>query len=232
MFCDYCGKQNDETARFCSTCGKTLIKQPKPDLVACANCGKENEVWVKYCAQCGQALVKESPLPDFVICSHCGKQNETSARFCAQCGQNLIKSPEPAPLRSINIAPVQHAGFWRRALAILIDTILINVVTGNFVWTSDMEIGDSHGLFSLAVAWLYFALLESSTKQATLGKMVIGIVVTDERFHRISFARASGRFFGKFVSLLIIGIGFIMAAFTQRKQALHDMLADTLVVQK
>lgn len=80
--------------------------------------------------------------------------------------------------------------------------------------------------------WLYFALMESSTKQGTLGKIIIGIKVTDINGNRISFGRASGRFFGKYLSGLILCIGYIMAAFTEKKQALHDILANCLVVDK
>jgi uncharacterized RDD family membrane protein YckC len=80
--------------------------------------------------------------------------------------------------------------------------------------------------------WLYFALMESSAKQATLGKMALGIIVTDLNGNRLTFGRATGRYFGKILSGLILYIGFIMAAFTEKKQALHDMIAGSLVVNK
>ncbi len=80
--------------------------------------------------------------------------------------------------------------------------------------------------------WLYFALMESSKFQGTVGKIAIGIIVTDMEGNRISFARAKGRYFGKILSSLIFMIGFIMAGFTEKKQALHDMLAGTLVWKK
>jgi uncharacterized RDD family membrane protein YckC len=80
--------------------------------------------------------------------------------------------------------------------------------------------------------WLYYALLESSTWQATLGKKALGLEVTDVEGRRISFGRATGRFFAKIISALILFIGFIMAGFTERKQALHDMIAGTLVIRK
>jgi uncharacterized RDD family membrane protein YckC len=88
------------------------------------------------------------------------------------------------------------------------------------------------GIFSLIVHWLYFALMESSNKQATLGKIIMGIVVTDLYGNRITFGKASGRFFGKILSGLILNIGYIMAAFTEKKQALHDMIAGCLVLNK
>ena len=84
----------------------------------------------------------------------------------------------------------------------------------------------------MIVGWLYFALMESSVNQATLGKMALGIKVTDLDGNRISFGRATGRYFGKIVSGMILYIGFIMAGFTEKKQALHDIMASCLVVNK
>jgi uncharacterized RDD family membrane protein YckC len=82
------------------------------------------------------------------------------------------------------------------------------------------------------VAWLYFAMQESGRHRGTFGKRICGLSVVDPKGNRISFARASVRFFGKFISSAIMLIGFIMAAFTERHQALHDLIADTLVVKK
>lgn len=86
------------------------------------------------------------------------------------------------------------------------------------------------GGISIIIQWLYYALMESSAKQATLGKMALGIKVTDMTGNRISFGRATGRYFGKIISGLILNIGYIMAAFTQKKQALHDLMANCLVI--
>lgn len=81
-------------------------------------------------------------------------------------------------------------------------------------------------------SWLYFALMESSAKQATLGKMALSIIVTDVNGNRLTFGRATGRYFGKIISGLILYIGFLMVAFTEKKQGLHDMIAGSLVVNK
>ena len=80
--------------------------------------------------------------------------------------------------------------------------------------------------------WLYFAIMESSSKQATLGKMSLRLQVTDMDGNRITFLRATGRHFGKIISALIFLVGFIMAGFTEKKQALHDMMAGCLVYRK
>lgn len=87
-------------------------------------------------------------------------------------------------------------------------------------------------LLATIAGWLYFALMESSYRQATIGKMAVGLKVTNMYGERISFLNATGRYFGKIVSAMILYIGFIMAGFTEKKQALHDMMASTLVVKK
>jgi len=83
---------------------------------------------------------------------------------------------------------------------------------------------------SLAVGWLYNALLESSSWQGTVGKKVLGLRVTDLAGQRISFGKASGRYFGKILSGMICFVGFIMVAFTEKQQGLHDLMAGTLVL--
>jgi uncharacterized RDD family membrane protein YckC len=85
---------------------------------------------------------------------------------------------------------------------------------------------------SFVAQWLYFALLESSSWQGTLGKKALGLIVTDMMGRRISFARATGRHFAKIISGMILLIGYLMAGFTERKQALHDMIAGCLVFRK
>lgn len=80
------------------------------------------------------------------------------------------------------------------------------------------------------VQWLYYAIFESSNKQATAGKMILNLKVTDTAGNKISFGRATGRYFGKILSSLILYIGFIMIAFTEKKQGLHDILAGCLVL--
>lgn len=150
---------------------------------------------------------------------------------------------------------VRYAGFWRRFAALIIDGLILGVVQmilltpllaflGLGAATAD-TLEDTGGfiaavmgatfltIFAVWIAgWLYFALMESSSKQATLGKMALSIKVTDLSGNRISFGRATGRYFGKIVSGIILYIGFIMAAFTEKKQALHDMMASSLVVMR
>jgi uncharacterized RDD family membrane protein YckC len=86
-------------------------------------------------------------------------------------------------------------------------------------------------IITQAIAWIYEAWMTSSDRQATVGKMAVGLKVTDLNGQRISFARATGRHFAKILSAMVLFIGYIMAAFTERKQGLHDILAGTLVVK-
>jgi uncharacterized RDD family membrane protein YckC len=131
---------------------------------------------------------------------------------------------------------MEYSGFWRRFVAYVIDNILISVV----FWLVALVLGAIAGDGGVIVAYIlgtigvfvYFAAMESSTSQATIGKIALGIQVTDLQGNRISFGKALGRNLAKILSALILYIGFIMAAFTARKQALHDMIAGTLVVKK
>ena len=86
-------------------------------------------------------------------------------------------------------------------------------------------------LLAIIVGWLYEAIMVSSSMQATPGKMVFGLRVQTVDGQQVGFGRATGRFLGKIISSLIACIGFLMIAFTERKQGLHDMIAGTLVVR-
>jgi len=82
------------------------------------------------------------------------------------------------------------------------------------------------------IGWLYFALLQCGPRQATIGKMAMGMIVTDVDGARLSFAKASLRYFGKYLSSAVMMIGYIIAAFTEKRQALHDFIANTVVIKK
>jgi uncharacterized RDD family membrane protein YckC len=143
-----------------------------------------------------------------------------------------------------------YGGFWRRFAALIIDTIIFYAVLwvlGRFLpifenqsasltatgigVNVDAELSPFGTILAIVLSWLYFAILESSARGATVGKMALGLRVIDVSGGRLSFLQATGRFFGKFVSGAILAIGYIMAAFTARKQALHDIMAGTLVVR-
>ena len=135
-----------------------------------------------------------------------------------------------------------YAGFWKRAAAFIIDGFLLEIIvylyiiiyelTPQIVNKSEYDTISTWVIVTILLNWVYQGAMESSSKQATLGKLSLGIIVTDLSGERITFAKASGRHFGQYLSLLILGIGFLMAGFTQQKKALHDMMAKCLVINK
>jgi len=179
-----------------------------------------------------------------VFCPNCGKEQAGDSTHCGNCGANLVQKPGIEPGTSY-MSIIEYAGFWKRLVAWIIDSILINIINliigivlASFIGT-DIPEDDIDATFlaifyplSFIVVWLYYAITESSSIQATPGKIVLGIKVTDSEGKRISFLRATGRNFAKIISTLILLIGYIMIAFTQKKQGLHDIIADTLVVSK
>ncbi|HEV7332918.1 MAG TPA: RDD family protein [Flavisolibacter sp.] len=124
--------------------------------------------------------------------------------------------------------PTVYAGFWERVGAVLIDAIILMVP--QFIITYFLPYGLSN-VISLLITWLYSALMESGEGQATIGKRALGLKVTTASGERISFGQATGRHFGKIVSTIILFIGYLMMLWDDRKQTLHDKMADTLVVK-
>ncbi|HZF97755.1 MAG TPA: RDD family protein [Pseudoxanthomonas sp.] len=151
---------------------------------------------------------------------------------------------------------VVHAGFWKRTAAYLIDAMVVGIAAqivqmvlaavffgmnlSSFASSPETLFSSTSGLVFLAMIYLfplmlfgvYYATFHASSKQATLGKMAIGIKVVRGDGRRITLGRGIGRFFAFILSALILYIGYLMAAFTERKQGLHDMVCDTLVVDK
>lgn len=136
-------------------------------------------------------------------------------------------------------AQVAYGGFWIRLVAYIIDAILISVAYGVIgaaiginIFNPDIEnIDPTTNLISLVIGWLYFSLMESSERGATIGKMAMGLRVVTSDYKRLSFLNATGRYFAKIISAIILCIGFIMIAFTDKKRGLHDMIAGTLVIK-
>jgi uncharacterized RDD family membrane protein YckC len=122
-----------------------------------------------------------------------------------------------------------YAGFWRRGAAALIDSLILLVPNVAVSYAFPDQSGWAF-LATIALACAYFAGLHAAPRQATLGKMMFGIKVTGLDGERISLARAIGRYFATWISTILLCIGWLIAAFTRKKQALHDMIAGTLVV--
>ncbi len=137
------------------------------------------------------------------------------------------------------INPVKHAGFWLRLVAYGFDNAVFYIpdkMLLPLVWTNLFEASEDSlfwgDIILITLNFFYFAIMESSKYQGTIGKMIVGVIVTDTNGNRISFLRATGRYWAKIISYLTIYVGFIMAAFTNRKRALHDIIAGTLIIVK
>ncbi|GIO86809.1 RDD family protein [Paenibacillus faecis] len=133
--------------------------------------------------------------------------------------------------------------FWRRYWAWAVDKlvagiggILLSLLFFSpgrlFAESPDTAAAGVPMLLTLVSQCLYFSLMESSKYQATLGKMLLGIVVVNRNYERLTYGKALVRYLGRLLSALTFGIGYIMAAFTKNKQALHDLVADTYVLNK
>jgi uncharacterized RDD family membrane protein YckC len=212
FFCNKCGTLNSAGAQFCNQCGASM----NPAAGAATTPG----------AVAGPPMAPASANPYPPVAAYPGAMSYPAA---------------------VPFSGAGYGGFWIRVLATIIDAIIVRVVVlpvgavfGGMSLLPGLAGGMPHlgmMLFGAGVTlvlvlvgqWLYEAFLESSSYQATLGKMIFGMKVTDLNGDRISFARATGRHFAKIVSGMILCIGFIMVGFTERKQGLHDLLAATLV---
>ena len=172
-------------------------------------------------------------------CPNCGEENQDDAFICHVCGRDL---GDLSPFRNLYTI---YAGFLARLGASLLDFLIIivaGVFLGFIVWLLWEYIvrGNNYRdvdiliipFIVIIVGWPYSAAYESSFRQATLGKMAVRIKVTDMNGQKINFGKATIRYFGKFVSAIIIYIGYIMVVWDKKKQALHDKMAGTLVYER
>ena len=176
-----------------------------------------------------------------MFCAKCGVSVLEGSQFCVSCGSPVAatavaeRSPVTAPLAA-DVA--RYAGFWRRVGASAIDSVLlmggliVAVIAMSVAGMNDETLGRVYIVASWIGSWLYYALMHSSSYQATIGKRAVGIKVTDLTGERIGFWHATGRQLATILSSLTLFIGFAMAGFTERRQALHDKVAGTLVVSK
>jgi uncharacterized RDD family membrane protein YckC len=218
------------------------------DAVYCSKCGGIMAAGASFCSNCGQAFSVVAAAPPMRM---------LSASAAPMAGGAAI----PAYAVPAAVPRAEYAGFWLRLVAFVIDNVLLGLgfflvvipllfLTGFRTFFDEFDPGESlndAGIFmlivffflaatgALALTWLYHALMECSEWQATLGKKALGLVVTDMAGQRVSFGRATGRHFAKIITNLVsfgIGLGYLMAAFTAKKQALHDIIAGCLVLRR
>ncbi len=228
----------------------------------CPQCGHSNDEEYAFCKKCGASLKRHeaepalhaTPPPEAALTPPAATST-AAATVTPPYGSSAgatppVASPTPAAIGQAT----EYAGFWWRFLAVFIDGIITAIPNFFISFMAQMVAavgiagagGNEEGaaaivsiLFSLlasllgfVISWLYEAGMVSSRYQATLGKMAVGIVVTDMNGGRISFGRATGRYFGRILSAMILFAGYLMQPFTDRRQALHDMLASCLVLRK
>jgi uncharacterized RDD family membrane protein YckC len=218
----------------------------------CSKCGTQLPDGTAFCGSCGQPT---GGVRQTAVRSSIAVAGGSAAPAYAGPGSVSPYVPSAVPA----VLPSPYAGFWLRFLAYLIDSVLAGIVFGIFVLLVVAIVGVGYfraifeslnsqdptvpvafislillaSAFSVLITWVYYAWMESSQYQGTLGKMALGLIVTDPEGRPITFARASGRFFAKIITGMIpLGIGYILAGFTEKKQALHDMIAGCLVLRK
>lgn len=224
-----------------------------PPLSACPRCGIPAAFGASFCASCGTPL--GLPAQATQTAPYSGGPYAPAPGFAPYAGSyppgvpyagwqvpNGMTIALPAAPGGALMAP--YAGFWLRFAAWLLDMFAIAVITfavaAIAIIVLDLAAPNPGGYDSnrtvlmqvalIAVPWLYYTVAESSRHQGTFGKRMIGLRVVDESGRRISFARANGRFWSKQLSALMLGIGYLVCAFTQRKQALHDLISGCYVV--
>jgi uncharacterized RDD family membrane protein YckC len=215
--------------------------------VYCSKCGVNLAAGAAFCGSCGTptgtpaaAVARVTAPPAYVG------------------GSSHAAYADPAGL--VVSRGFSYGGFWLRLVASLIDGVIMGLAGGvlfvplfilSGVGAQMGGLAQRHGqpdpallvgfigmilvfaAISLLIQWLYHAYLESGEKQATWGKQALGLYVTDLMGNPVTFGRSSGRFFAKIITGMIpLGIGYIMAGFTERKQALHDMIASCLVLRR
>ncbi|HEY2118741.1 MAG TPA: RDD family protein [Candidatus Acidoferrum sp.] len=209
-----------------------------------------------FCSKCGAATTADS-----AFCTSCGAPQARAAIDAP--GAISVPANVGVAGFSAGRGQFLFAGFWLRFVAYLIDGLIVSVgifglfipiavLTGAAAHLNNLENFPRNGgqmdpaviaaLISviitfagvaLLITWLYHAYFESSSWQATPGKRVLSLYVTDLSGQPISFLHATGRHFSKIITGLIpLGLGYIMAGFTERRQALHDMIAGTLVLRR
>lgn len=203
----------------------------------CRVCGNEVHPNAEICVSCGCR-----PLAGDTYCQECGTETRLGQEYCIECGTILSRKQvckeEP------------YAGFWLRVAAYLIDSVilgaaamvmlLIFIILSFFFIGLLGEVGALLGVFFYlglcliiaAMTILYMIIMNASKWQGTVGKIIVGIKVVDMEGNRLTMGKSGLRYLGYIVSSFTMGVGFILAAFTDKKQALHDMLVQTLVVKK
>jgi uncharacterized RDD family membrane protein YckC len=230
MFCARCGRAVPDGARFCPNCGAAVTVVTVPDAGPLATAPS--------------AATGGFPAPHLPM----------------GMGPEAATMPEPGPTSGAppaipSAATPVYGGFWRRAVAAFLDGVLLNILMSPvylaWVWPAmlgaerarpeDMDPTQAFSILGTLLSYLvvaglvetaYFAFLESSSQQASLGKLAMGLQVTDLEGRRISFGKAVMRRVARTVTTFTLTIGFLMVLWTRRHQTLHDLMVGTLVTRR
>ncbi len=248
MYCVHCGTALPEGAAFCPSCGTAVARRapaaggsgepPAPPSPAPPG-GETPAPW-------GVAPAPAPPAAPWPGAA------DGAAEPAGDVGMPPGYVGPPTPVLVVRPAAVRYGGFWRRFWGAFLDSIILNVVmlpisfAMGFSWarfpmdeediTPEWAMSYLGGLMTVILVgtiltWLYAALMQSSSKQGTLGQLALGLKVTDLQGRRISFARATGRYFATLITGLTLTIGYLVMLFTEKRQTLHDLIAGTLVVR-
>ena len=227
----------------------------------CSKCGSAVDPSSAFCPSCGQPVESKGGVP-VVPAPVYGSAAPPAPPYGQVATGTMYTGAQPPVGVNVTATRTDYAGFWLRFVAYIIDALILGIpiggiilvillLTGAFSALSSMHVGDPpdavvgmlgmgifgvyFGVITIGVVggWLYYAYCESSAWQGTLGKKALGLIVTDLEGRPVTFGRASGRFFSKIITGLIpLGIGYMLAGFTAKKQALHDMIASCLVLRR
>jgi len=184
-----------------------------------------------------------------MFCPRCGTWNPEGSLHCKLCGEGLqpgVAAIDPS-WRSAHEAAAQreevpvYGGFWRRFAGVTLDSLVmffplatLRVLMGLDMmgeWKPDSTVWWIASWIEVLLSWLYGALMISGTARGTLGMQVMDLHVTRLHGERVSFGRATARYMAQFLTVLTLGVGFLMQVFTHRRQTLHDLVSGTVVVR-
>jgi len=200
MFCPKCGKETDALGKFCQWCGEDIVVVP---------------------ATVDAAAPEEEECPDIGVYAGLGRR---LIAFVVDFVLILLFDLVAAFVLGLTRG-VQNLYFY------LFQHAPVGSLTPE--GTSMALYGSiiaSYGILLIVIPWVYFAGFESSRSQATPGKLLMRIVVTDLEGNKPTFARVTLRHFAKIISTLVIFLGFLMIGLTRKRQGLHDKIAGCLVL--
>jgi len=255
MFCSRCGRAVPEGARFCPNCGAavTIVALPDDEPVVTPVSPAPEPFAPATAPAAGPFVASAAPAPTppawaMPSGGGAGPGYASSAAATSATIPETMVSPLPEAIPA-------YGGFWRRLWAVFLDGILLNVLMSPvylaWVWPmminagrtrpDDMDPNQALAIVGTCLGYLvvaglvetaYFALLESSSQQASLGKIALGLKLTDLEGHRITLGRAVLRRVARTLTTFTLGIGFLMMLWTKRRQTLHDLMAGTLVLRR